>query len=412
MNQSILLRLPEELGRLMLVDWLDLTGTVRLETALCGRTNREAFRLLARHSFKRLSTAGVDKNALGYAFVRWCMASGWKVDGVSISEAHTKTWETCLAWLVPDLSWASVHGNYSAMLLFLAKHNPNLTEIELVSPSWNDALRGCDLVTFTTACRNMTHLKIARVKIPPDWLARAIANCDHLTHLSLRSVSLPANLALKATVTYLDLSDCGVTSDQLRNIARCCPRLLTLYIFLHYAISGATACDVLHSLPLLQEADVQYISPSRIRRDRRLELLTRYNLREFDSYNVKGLDREVVEAALHGSTQLTRLVARYRDWFGDDTLAVCAEHCPMLEELELSTCPQVTSQGVLQLMRPGNRLRTVVLEYCTQVDDAVVLAAAQHCPLLEVLNCTRTAVTDLHSDALRKGCPHLKRWHH
>jgi hypothetical protein len=95
------------------------------------------------------------------------------------------------------------------------------------------------------------------------------------------------------------------------------------------------------------------------------------------------------------------------DWFTDVTLAACADHCPLLKGIFLHGCStQCTTAGVQYLIQHSTRLRVLDLDGCTQLLDAVVLTAAQHCPLLEEF-VSPPNVDHAACVRLAEGCPEL-----
>jgi hypothetical protein len=95
------------------------------------------------------------------------------------------------------------------------------------------------------------------------------------------------------------------------------------------------------------------------------------------------IDDELTREVLKVSPNLTVLDCRNCEWLTDATLAVCAQHCPLLEVLILAGCLYVTNDAVQALIAAhGARLRVLRFERCRQLGDTVIFAMAQHCPLL------------------------------
>jgi hypothetical protein len=91
-------------------------------------------------------------------------------------------------------------------------------------------------------------------------------------------------------------------------------------------------------------------------------------------------------------------------------IAACAfGNCPWLSDNTLIAwrCSNVTNTGALALViGQGAKLREIQLIYCKQLDGAVVLAIAEHCPLLEKVACP-SGTSDAAVARLAQGCPQL-----
>jgi len=110
-------------------------------------------------------------------------------------------------------------------------------------------------------------------------------------------------------------------------------------------------------------------------------------------------------APRYGSHLTTLLLAGCED-ITDTALAHLAQHCPMLEHLDLSSCP-VTDIGVSNLVRFCRHLRTLSLRKCHHLSKIAFLNVARHLFLLEKLNLSGTAVGDTVLQELAANCPLL-----
>jgi hypothetical protein len=77
------------------------------------------------------------------------------------------------------------------------------------------------------------------------------------------------------------------------------------------------------------------------------------------------------------------------DWLTDATLAVCAQHCPLIEDVTLPRCPLITNAGVRTLVSSlASKLRSVHLQNCPHLSEDALLAVAEHCPLQDKVVCS------------------------
>jgi hypothetical protein len=82
----------------------------------------------------------------------------------------------------------------------------------------------------------------------------------------------------------------------------------------------------------------------------------------------QGMNDGLAQKVLMASPAVKEVSFVYCDWLTDATLAVCAEHCPLLEGIRLSDrAPHFTTAGVLQLIQLGSKLRRVDFGYCPQL---------------------------------------------
>jgi hypothetical protein len=141
---------------------------------------------------------------------------------------------------------------------------------------------------------------------------------------------------------------------------------------------------VLQGCPLLRETDVEHAVG--ISDNLRVELARRRHFSAPSFVSWKGLTDDLACKLLAIHPNLSEFRCTGMVWqLRDNTLATCAKHCAHISVLALQDCTAVTSQGVLALLRSGNKLVTIRLTNCPQLGKEVVLAIGQHCPLLNVL---------------------------
>uniref|UniRef100_A0A8C5NL88 Uncharacterized protein n=1 Tax=Junco hyemalis TaxID=40217 RepID=A0A8C5NL88_JUNHY len=84
---------------------------------------------------------------------------------------------------------------------------------------------------------------------------------------------------------------------------------------------------------------------------------------------------------------------------------VPSEGCPLLEQLIISWCDQVTKDGIQALVRGCGGLRALSLKGCTQLEDEALKFIGAHCPELVTLNLQTCLVSGTAQDSLME-CSH------
>lgn len=78
----------------------------------------------------------------------------------------------------------------------------------------------------------------------------------------------------------------------------------------------------------------------------------------------------------------------------DAVLLAAAKHCPRLASVCIESADHITSQAVCALFaRLGDGLRDLFLHSCAGLSDDIMQAAAMHCPRLEVLSVQGAAIS-------------------
>jgi len=76
----------------------------------------------------------------------------------------------------------------------------------------------------------------------------------------------------------------------------------------------------------------------------------------------------------------------------DHGVALLAAACPRLRRVDFSGCPAVTDDGVRKLAVGCRRLERVLFVGCRSVTDRGLDALVRHCPVLQVIDFSRTSV--------------------
>jgi hypothetical protein len=417
---AILFALPEAVIRRVLVGWLELQDISCLDSAFCTVKMRPAFLSLA-YGDTNTYTIKNDRRAFSPEYhvseqcAVWCLIRNARVDGISIrtdSTGDDSLHERFLAQQGRHIRWiyAAEFNEYapSSILLYLARWCPCVREVRLrslceepTSVCWD-----ASLTTFTQACGLLENLDLGSVNTSTDGLASVLSACTNLQSLAIAhaNCAIPPEVALP-TLCSITLRQCEATDDVMTAIASRCPLLQTLLAFQGNYITDVGVRAVLERCPLLRETDVEYAHS--ISSELRVELAKRAQLKEVDFRTWARIDETFVQQVLRVSPSLTSITLSDA-CLSDTTLALCAQHCPLLEEIGVvSGGNGVTSAGIMQLLKPGNRLRRVRLSGCTELSDEVILAFAEHCPLVRVLVCPELGLSDDAVVQLAQGCPEL-----
>jgi hypothetical protein len=410
---------------------------VRLDSAFCCRETRGRFASLAYGQ----STTFVVKFDLPdkclNPLLRWAVAKGARLDslqvgkGVVSAEESLQLLEMFLArsgsairQIYSSISSDAVYASYHDALSLVAQWCPNVqhfhTNCSLTTLQCDECLIGLtyscqdlqwdeSLVALTSACRKLTKLSLNCMKLSEQGLAKALQHCVNLEQLDLLTECQIATSS-NTLPSLKSIQSCSyhVADAALVAIGRRCAKLETLRIFRFakptgdYHMTDVGVRAVLQGCPLLRDTDVEYAVS--ISTELRVELARR--LSPSDLYLGDWLDvhEDLAQKVLKVSPNLITLDFWDCDWLTDDTLAVCAQYCPLLQYLSLGDNYYVTTAGVRELVtKLGSKLRFVELQSCPQLGDEAVLAVAEHCPLLERLypppNVSNAAMAKL-----RKSC--------
>jgi hypothetical protein len=419
MSSFNLLSYPDDLSKTVLVQWLTLKSVVQLDSAFCSATQRPRFWSIANGQeciyvvpFKR-KTASI---------VRWSISRKAKVNGVDIDSLalhdHAKQTEflavnrTSLRWISYDQEQGN--SNSAAVLLEVATTCHNILKLDLrciTIHSKRDSLGGAILELAESNI--LKKFKLAS-KISPPALMQILVRCNSLTDLIIlqtgpvQDTLLPLQAAIP-TLTYL-CTDYIICDAALIAIGGTCLQLKSLQVHgdLHPTRNPVTdkgVAALLQGCLLLRSTNLPmaWTGPD----DLRVELAKRCPTKSlFDGY-WRGLSDVLAQRVLAVCPSLTYLNLERCGWFTDATLAACARHCRLLETISLCGCTtQCTTAGVVHLIKCSGRLRRLDLAGCTQLHDDVVLAVAQHCPLLEEF-VSPPNVGDAACVKLAEGCPDL-----
>jgi hypothetical protein len=418
MASYLLLDLPEALSRSILVEWLHLKHVLRLDSAVTSHVHRRDFLSLA---YGRSTTYTIRscEHTVTELMLKCTAIRGVQLDGVFICENIPYCSELLSPFLAltgAALRWVScdcsVHNISSTKcqqtLIEVAKVSPNVADLEIQGGQLDHRFE-----TITRAFHRLIYLSLFDVHLTSESLAVALSHCKCLEKLELDvDCVLPAETAVPTLKTIRTYYPCIVTDVVLIAIRCNCAKLETLVMFESVKFGRSTDIAVravLQGCPLLRETDVQ--NAAGFSAGLRTELAGRCNLKSLRHWEWSEMSDELTREVLKVSPNLTVLDCGGCGWLTDATLAVCAQYCPLLETCVLTACALVTSSGVeALLLARGCGLRELHFGGCKQLGDAVIIATAQHCPLLCRVSLPQ-GVTDAAVVKLAEGCPQLTHLH-
>jgi hypothetical protein len=422
MQISLLIDIPEELAVQILAHWLQLNSVAKLDSAFCNATLRAKYLQTAYGENSVLSTC--KSNPQYERCVSWCLKRKAKVDGVWMSkplvQENISMRKQFLTMMESQLRWATINaGNADCRgaLLDVVQRCPNIEMLKVntsgVGPTDHDATLLWDecLLSTTQICQRLQGLTLVDVPSSPEGLGRALESCVRLTRLVLGCAGtvVPIQAAIPS-LTYLDTNHCGGATDALMlAIATKCPAMETMKVFYRSTITDVGVRAVLQSCPVLRTTDVEHATG--ISRELRVELAKRRDLNVLDIVGDGSwvdMNSSLLVDVLRVSPSVTRITFSQLPWLRDREVSMCAYHCPLLELVFIYACPNVGMKGMLKLLKPGNHIRELHVTRCPQLGDAVVFAAAQHCPHLETFRTDETYVGDGAVTALAKQCSRLQ----
>uniref|UniRef100_A0A8C2WXD6 F-box and leucine rich repeat protein 20 n=1 Tax=Cyclopterus lumpus TaxID=8103 RepID=A0A8C2WXD6_CYCLU len=94
----------------------------------------------------------------------------------------------------------------------------------------------------------------------------------------------------------------------------------------------------------------------------------------------------------------------------DEALKHIGAHCPELVTLNLQTCSQITDEGLITICRGCHRLQSLCVSGCANITDAILHALGQNCPRLRILEVARCSqLTDVGFTTLARNCHELEK---
>jgi hypothetical protein len=428
MSQCILFELSEDCARLVLAKWIRLYEVARLDTAFCSRRFRDAFLELAYNPSTVLTTANTWtrfdiiisrdlERVLDWASFRTARMEGLVIgrDFALYQDSLLAYFPLCgcaIRWVQIDCPCVEDASCSREVMLEIAKWCPNLQQLD-VSAVHSVQLWDKHLVALTQSCRKLSEMNIEVSQLSEQGLIDSLNHCECLQRLSISFYNqvIPVDVAIPSLKSFTCRSRC-ITDAVLYAIGRRCAQLEILIVFRHaqcaseYHITDAGVRAVLQGCPLLRVTDIH--NAEHISAEVRVEVVRHCNETVLHLRFWRGMDEELAQRVLMASPNLTHLLcAQHTECVTDTTLAVCAQHCPLVQHISLDRCHRVTDCGVCGLVSSLATLRHVNLGGCPQLTDAVLLALAERCPLLEKL-IWHKSTSDATVTKLAEGCSKLR----
>jgi hypothetical protein len=423
-NMCIITELPSDYSNYVLSTWFQLRNLSLLDSAFCNRVLRPFFLRIA---YGQLSGYTLNDSSLSGYCATWCIRKDVRISEIYLSEflirQHGQRHQilsrqgTSIRKVTVDFQRSTLDRRLACIdLAVLCPNVENVSVIALFSTEGSSENDHC-LRTLVHGCKQINMLRINHVQFSTKCLKEAVPCCTKLTYLEIsRSpIHIPPEIALSSLI-HLLLQYCSVADDVLLAVGRKCRKLRQLHAFQPYggrrsAVTDTGVSAVLQGCTLLRDTDVEHAEG--ISMALRVEMAKRHGITALVSSKWKGFTDELARELFKVAPDLTDL-----RWFGNDchptisSVALCAQHCPLIQVLVLSNFKTVAGTGFLPLFRPDNRLRRISLSGCPFLDDAVVLAIACSCPLLtEFTGTDLCLITDGALAELAMGCPRLSEVH-
>jgi hypothetical protein len=418
MNSCVLLELPESVSKSVLVEWLKVNHLLRVDSAFCSRTLYPRYLSLINGKCTVLAMTLDLNNKMVNSILRWAISRGARLEGLELSGSFTgdncllRTFLKSSGSAIRYIRSHNINADISVLktLQEIASWCPNVKMLS-VEESCGDNLWDDCLVEVTTRWQYLVHLRQHQIQYSPGRLAIALAQCRRLEHLDIRSDDheIPVGIAL-SSLQSIRLFASNLTDDVLAAVGQRCRKLEVLIVFQssdhqRYHVTDVGVKAVLQGCPLLRETDVHNARGISI--ELRAELARWCNLKQITWTVWCGMTDKLAQEVLRVSSNLTSVSFNFCSWLTDTTLAVCAQHCSVLEIVTLGDCPMVSDEGVRAFVATrGATLREIRTRECAQLGDKTALAIAAHCPLLRHLGCPRN-VSDAGVVQLVQGCPQL-----
>eukprot|EP01032_Pedospumella_encystans_P008068 gene8068-9615_t len=269
----------------------------------------------------------------------------------------------------------------SASAIAIAENCPNLTYIDL---SYGTTFSERSLIQLASSCPKLTFINFEGLcNISDKVIATVAANCKQLRFFNIDY--------------YKGMSHNGIDPVALKLIAESCVDVTDFVApDFHYKVRQGKA--------QLQLKGVY----TRLPKIRNILLNSPDEMTSLQASGCKYMNDDCIAliAPRFGANLTTLLLAGCED-ITDAALAHIAQHCPMLEHLDLSGCP-VTDIGVSNLVRFCRHLHTLSLRKCYNLSKGAFLNVARHLPELEKLTLSHTSVCDSVLQERGANCPLLR----
>lgn len=164
--------------------------------------------------------------------------------------------------------------------------------------------------------------------------------------------------------------DAKIPCALIHAIAQNCPKLRVVKIFsaIEAPLTDEAVRALLRGCSLLKETDVE--NAEGLGQELRVELAKCSNITVLWLEEWADMNRKLAAKIVAVCSSLSELHCKgCGDWISNDVLAACAQHCPLLQILNLPECVRVAGSAVAHLVKQCLLLRKVDLRECERVDD-------------------------------------------
>jgi hypothetical protein len=396
--QELITCIPECISCTILTEFLQVSDVARLDTVFGTSKLARLFRKIAFSDLTtyHMSCYWSEYEAfLKWTIRRGARLDGFHVTTALIEDqVFRRSLFLISGSSVRSMEFLTIRNRYNAELIALfadiAIHCRKLTCVVLAGlPGAPEGLfdAGVSLLTLCESCILLQSIQLFSLAFESITLANILANCSSITKLELsdcRVVKLPVEIA-QPTLHVLRLTGALLREDVLKAIAANCQQLHTLEVFKCHGVRDAGLEAVLKSCPKLRHTDVECaITTSQ---DLRVELARRRGDRCLCPYTWRLMDDNLARKLVLGLPMLEELNCRHcNDYLSVVTVALAVEHCPVLATLDISYYPALDNAIVKQIFMPGNQLKRLLLCECHGVSDTGLAVIAENCPQLEDIN--------------------------
>jgi hypothetical protein len=413
---NVLLDMPQPVARSILTEWLVVANVVSLDSAFTSKQLRPAY-LNSAYLGELVYCVRSFKCNEFEKLVNWSILKGAKMDNLRLSASLLNNHELRQRFLrtsgasIRHVAFTAnnVSSNSYLSIVDVEEWCPNVDEFEFHCKNqwmgdrtsvWDDAMS--DFLASSTKLRSLT---VDKVTFTTQELAHILANCSpSIAKLKLTKCigSLPAQIAIPSLEELVIVHN-EIPAATMHAISQNCRSLRTLRLFEKSTGDGLRdECvqAVLQGCTLLKGTDVEYAHG--LGDELRVELVKRRDFTELSLSGTQimadkrwsGTDAALAQGMSAVCPSLSAL-ALFGGWVTDAVLKVCAQHCPLLRDVELVWSASITSEGVAALAHADSQLRKVRFDGCPLVGDSALAAIGQNCRNLHTIRLTNvSAITD------------------
>lgn len=384
----------------LLVDWLGVKGTMKLDIAMSDKEQRLRFLEMLRSGHVCFEGAMIvmdvwkdevkEESKIPTDYLRWLLAREVGVHHVFLGRNVSKdVGKVAMALSKNSPHLRSLHFNcfegITTYLIQVGQICKNLEELDVI---YTDNVNvDAELSTSIKSMPNLKVVGLVGCRVSDECLFTLGAHCHKLKRLNVSCNEDITDKGLKAlaegcpSLEQLKLNECLITDEGITAIANSCSSLTLVDLVRCSRITDLSVNEIAMQCPLLQDIKLEGCRVSDeclLTVGARCHLLKRLNLSCNEDVTDKGLK-------------------------------ALAKGCPLLEQLKLNECIGITDEGITAIASSCSSLTLIDLVRCSRITDLSINEIAIQCPLLQEINlegCHR--ITDVSISSLSKNS-HLKR---